>query len=211
MELYFGTYQTFEAYSKEAAGSLMSADCLVGDLFDIRLDLEEGQHRAILVNRFGHEVGIFDHSFARKLGISCAGGMKVKALLSYVAFTEEEKGGRYWGEAAVFGYAPSYEDVFLRFIGGVGEKIQENVRPRIDFDREGIEKILDSNGAWVPEQNLPLPAKERGTVIMKDHRTLCEKLIEQGRAKNKGCYFVSWAFIILLIAALVGIVYSFLN
>lgn len=208
MELYFGTYQTFVAPSKEAAGALMGADCLVGDIFDVKTELTDGEHRATLVSRFGQEVGSFDASFARKLSIACAGGMKIKAVLSFVAYTEEENGGHYWGEAAVFAYAPAYEDTFLKFINGVGSKIQESVRPRIDFDREGINKIIDSEGRWIPEQNLPLPAKEKGTVIMKDHRTLSEKLIEQGRAKNAGCYFISWAFIAGCLALLAYIVYA---
>ena len=35
---------------------------------------------------------------------------------------------------------------------------------------------------------------------MKSHRKMSEKMIEQGRKGNKGCYVVSWLFLLLLIA-----------
>lgn len=210
MEQYFGTYQTFEAYSKDAAGILLGADCLIGDIFEVRIELHEGEHRAIMTDKFGHDVALFNPSFSRKLSVFAAGGLKLKSILSFVAFTEREEGGQYWGEAAVFAYSPLYEESFERFIEGVGLKIQENVRPRIDLGQEGLGKIIESNGNWIPEQSLPLPPKKKRTVIMKDHRTLGDKIIEQGRAKNAGCYFISWAFIIALVAAVAYIVYSLL-
>lgn len=36
---------------------------------------------------------------------------------------------------------------------------------------------------------------------MKSRRKMSEKLIEQGRKGNKGCYAVSWAFLLLLVMA----------
>lgn len=209
MKQYFGTYQTFDAYSKDAAGILLGADCLVGDVFDMRVELHEGEHRAVMTDKFGHDVALFNPHFSRKLSVFTAGGMKIKAILSFVAFTEKEEGGLYWGEAAVFAYNPLHEQAFERFIAGIGLKIQENIRPRIDFGREGVDKIIESKGSWVPDQSIPMPPRKKGTVIMKDHRTLSEKLIEQGRAKNAGCYFASWAFIALIIAALAYAIYHF--
>ena len=35
--------------------------------------------------------------------------------------------------------------------------------------------------------------------VLKDHQSMSEKMIEQGRARNKGCYVVSWAFIIVVV------------
>lgn len=208
MEQYFGTYQTFDAYSKDAAGILLGADCLVGDTFDVRIELHDGEHRAIMADKFGHDVALFNPNFSRKLSVLAAGGLKIKAILSFVAFTEKEEGGQYWGEAAVFAYTPLHEQSFENFIAGIGLKIQENVRPRIDFGREGIDKIIESNGNWVPDQSVPMPSKKKGTVIMKDHRTLSDKIIEQGRAGNIGCYFVSWTFIAALIVGVAYIVYQ---
>lgn len=38
---------------------------------------------------------------------------------------------------------------------------------------------------------------------MKSHRTLSDKLIEQGRQGNKGCYAISWAFIAIVLALVI--------
>lgn len=41
---------------------------------------------------------------------------------------------------------------------------------------------------------------------MKGRRKMSEKLIEQGRKGNKGCYIVSWIFILAVVAlALLGL------
>ena len=37
---------------------------------------------------------------------------------------------------------------------------------------------------------------------MKSRRKMSEKLIEQGRKGNKGCYVVSWLFLLLVVAGL---------
>lgn len=206
MEQYFGTYQTFDACSKEAAATLLGADCLVGDVFDVKIELREGEHYATMVSRFGQEVAVFNPNFSRKLSIALASDMEIKAVLSFVAFTEGEEKGHYWGEAAVFAYSKVNAAYFEKYVAGVALKIQENVRPRIDFGREGVDKIIDSEGNWVPDQSIPMPEKKKGTVIMKDHRTLGEKMIEEGRNGNKGCLVVSWLFIAAIAVGVLAII-----
>ena len=110
--------------------------------------------------------------------------------------------GHYWGEMAVIAYNPAHKEAFERFITTVCTRMFDNVRTRVNFDAEGVERIISSGGSWVPEQTVPMPSKKKGTVIMKSKRSVSEKLIEQGRKGNKGCYVVSWAFIIALVVAL---------
>lgn len=203
MEHYFGAYQKFETPGKNEAGILLGADNLVGDLYEIQLKLAEGEHKAWLISRFDQRVGCFDAGFSRRLSVLAAGGLTMKAMLSFVAFTEEGDNSRYWGEMAIFCYDPAYADAFEKFMEGVGVKMQDNVRLRIDLGAEGVQKVLESNGAWLPEQTVPMPSRQKGTVIMKDRRSLSDKMIEQGRQGNKGCYAISWAFIIALVALVV--------
>ena len=51
MERYFGTYQTFRTVSKKDAAVLMGSNTLVGDRYRINLTMDEGVHRAWLINK----------------------------------------------------------------------------------------------------------------------------------------------------------------
>lgn len=202
MDQYFGTYQTFETVSKKDAAVLLGADNLVGDRYTIEIELDGDAHKAWLISRFDQRIGFFDGNFSRRLSILKANGLELTAILSFVAYTDMPEPGHYWGEMAVIAYNPAHKEAFERFITTVCTRMFDNVRTRVNFDAEGVERIISSGGSWVPEQTVPMPSKKKGTVIMKSKRSLSEKLIEQGRKGNKGCYVVSWAFIIALVAAL---------
>lgn len=202
MDQYFGTYQTFETVSKKDAAVLLGADNLVGDRYTIEIELDSDVHKAWLVSRFDQRIGFFDGNFSRRLSILKANGLELTAILSFVAYTDMPEPGHYWGEMAVIAYNPAHKEAFERFITTVCTRMFDNVRTRVNFDAEGVERIISSDGSWVPEQTVPMPSKKKGTVIMKSKRSVSEKLIEQGRKGNKGCYVVSWAFIIALVAAL---------
>ncbi len=202
MDQYFGTYQTFETVSKKDAAVLLGADNLVGDRYTIEIELDGDAHKAWLISRFDQRIGFFDGNFSRRLSILKANGLELTAILSFVAYTDMPEPGHYWGEMAVIAYNPAHKEAFERFITTVCTRMFDNVRTRVNFDAEGVEHIISSGGSWVPEQTVPMPSKKKGTVIMKSKRSVSEKLIEQGRKGNKGCYVVSWAFIIALVAAL---------
>lgn len=202
MDQYFGTYQTFETVSKKDAAVLLGADNLVGDRYTIEIELDGDAHKAWLISRFDQRIGFFDGNFSRRLSILKANGLELTAILSFVAYTDMPEPGHYWGEMAVIAYNPAHKEAFERFITTVCTRMFDNVRTRVNFDAEGVERIISSGGLWVPEQTVPMPSKKKGTVIMKSKRSVSEKLIEQGRKGNKGCYVVSWAFIIALVAAL---------
>ena len=202
MDQYFGTYQTFETVSKKDAAVLLGADNLVGDRYTIEIELDGDAHKAWLISRFDQRIGFFDGNFSWRLSILKANGLELTAILSFVAYTDMPEPGHYWGEMAVIAYNPAHKEAFERFITTVCTRMFDNVRTRVNFDAEGVERIISSGGSWVPEQTVPMPSKKKGTVIMKSKRSVSEKLIEQGRKGNKGCYVVSWAFIIALVAAL---------
>ena len=62
---YFGTYETFKTPSQKEGGALMGSDNLVGDRYSIELEMEEGAHRAWVVNRFGKRIGFFEPGSSR--------------------------------------------------------------------------------------------------------------------------------------------------
>ena len=75
MERYFGTYQTFRTVSKKDAALLMGSNTLVGDRYRINLTMDEGVHRAWLINKFNETIGYFDDGFSRGLMPFAAEGL----------------------------------------------------------------------------------------------------------------------------------------
>lgn len=203
MDIYYGTYARFDTVSKKEASTLVGADNLVGDIFEIAFVTENGQVVAWAKNKFDRSVGFFDATVSRQLSILNARGWTLKATLSFIAYTDTPEPGHYWGEMALICYDPSYDTVFSSFLQGIGSKLEEGIRPNVDLSENGVSQVIESEGSWIPKKREPLPEKKTDTVIMKSRLKMSEKVIEQGRKKNKGCYAVSWAF---LIALAVGIV-----
>lgn len=203
MATYFGKYADFDTVSKSEAGELLGANNAVGDVYNIELEMEDGSYRAWLVNQFGSRIGFFDTEVSRKLSITAADGLVCKAVLSFVAFTNHPGEGHYWGSAAIVCYNPAYEKEFTKFIASLSDKIGDDVRPRIDFDKEAVQRIIDTDGEWMPTQTTLLPSDVKGMAIIKRRRRLVDKLTSQGRARNKGCYVASWVFLLLIVALIV--------
>lgn len=206
MEKYFGKYERFETVSKKDAGVLLSADNLIGDVYDIEVEIVDGVQQAWLVSRFDTRIGYFKADFSRRISILQAQGLTCKAVLSYVAFTDHPDEGVYWGNVAVICYNPAYAEAFENFIKQLSAKLADSVRPKIDLNAERVDKIIETDGQWFPKQTTSFPTKEKGTAIVKRRRSMTDKLVEQGRAGNKGCYVLSWVFLLALVALVVFIV-----
>ncbi len=202
-ECYFGTYANFETDTKRNAAALLGADNLVGDKFEIVFQKKDDVSFAWMKNRFGGMVGYFDPALSRKLQVFAARGWKLCALLSFVAFTEKPDPGHYWGQAALICYDPKHEQTFVTFIDAVAKKLMDGIRPEIDLGSQGVDHVLESDGTWMPKKTIPLPSQNKGTAIMKSRRKPSEKMIEQGRRGNKGCYIASWAFLLLIVALII--------
>lgn len=208
MSHYFGTYYRFDTSSKKEASVLLGADNLVGDAFSIEFVMKSGANIAWLKNKFGHQIGFFDADFSRKLSIAKARGWTIRAFLSFVAYTDSPAPGSYWGEMAVICFDPSFEESFSAFGERVANLLMEGVRPDIDLGEQGEANVINGDGAWVPSKRVALPKVEAGTAIVKKQRAASEKLIEQGRRGNKGCYLISWAFIIAFVVAILAAIKS---
>ena len=203
MERYFGTYQTFRTVSKKDAAVLMGSNTLVGDRYRINLTMDEGVHRAWLINKFNETIGYFDDGFSRELSLFAAEGLELVGILSLVAFTETPEPGEYWGQAAVIGYSPHYAEEFNRFIDGVCGLIGKDIRPKLALKGPAVDEIINSNGTWLPSEREPLPEKQRGMALLKTRRGFIDGLVEAGRTGNIGCYILSWAFLLALVAAII--------
>ena len=203
MERYIGTYQTFQTVSRKEAADLIGADNLIGDRYTIECTIEDGIQKAWLVNRFQRRIGFFEPAYSRSLSILKAQGMELTALLSFIAFTDHPEPGYYWGEAAVIAYDPAYRGAMEPFIAGLSKEMAKGRRPRVHLETKGVDQIIQSQGSWLPTDTVPYPAKKKGTALVKTHRSITERLVEESRKGNKGCYLLSWAFLLAVVAAII--------
>lgn len=200
---YAGFYARFDTVSKKEAAVLNGADNLVGDRFSIVFETEDGTTTAWIQNKFGARVGYLDEDASRRLQICAARGWNMVALLSFVAYSSTPEPGEYWGEVACICYNPANNaDAFEAFIDTIGSMMADSIRPDVSLSSDGVNHVISSHGTWKPNARVPLPQKTQGMAILKRRRKISESFIEAGRAGNKGCYAVSWIFIILVIAAL---------
>ena len=199
---YEGFYARFDAQTQKQGAPLMGADNIIGNDYEIVFKTENGINTAWAKNRFGDEVGAFDIDTSRKLQIAKGRGQTIRALLAYVGFADNTDPGHYWGQMALFCFNPAYEQEMNAFIDRIADKISVGIRPRIDLGSKAVEKIFTEKD-WIPTETVSLPKSEPGIAIMKDHQTVTERLIEQGRAGNKGCYAISIVFDIVIVAVII--------
>lgn len=198
---YQGFYARFESPDKATGSLLMGPDNLIGDDYEVVFKNENDRIVTWLKNKFGVEIGFLDVDASRTLQLASGRGQKMRVLLSFVAYSDTPDPGLYWGEVTIFCYNKTYDAEIGAFIDRCALRLADGVRPEIDLGRASIEKIFNEE-EWMPTQTVPYPKKETGMAILKQSRSLSEKMIEKGRARNKGCYVVSWIFIILVIAAI---------
>lgn len=196
---YYGTYADFQTESKRDGAILMNADCIVGDRYEIEISNEKGSRTAWLKNKFGARVGYFDEKTCYELSLCEAKGWKLVGILSFVAFSEEPEPGRYWGQAAIISYPEMHSELFDPFVERVRKLISTGTRPQLNLGQQAFAELQKAPESWVPNGREPMPARDRGTVILKSREKFSEKLIEQGRKKNVGCYIVSWVFLLAVV------------
>lgn len=209
-DVYAGEYAKFFAVQTDGV-DFMGADNLVGDKYEIDIRDEEGGYKAYLVNRFGKDIGYLENRMIRPVQLAQAKGWKTDAFLSFVAFTQGKDADNpsyYWGQMAVLCYDPKISDAITTFEQKLSEKMADGARPQVDFGVQSVEKLLASPDTWFPSDKAAQPKMGNGSTIMKDHRTTNERLIEESRKGNKGCYVLSWAFIIAVVALIIWIIHS---
>lgn len=202
---YFGSYQEFTCPDREIAPAFMGADNLVGDVYTIEMDYSSQQRQAWIVNPFGARMGVLSEKIAQKIDVFEAKGWKTVALLACVVFTDQPKPGKYWGQVALFSYDPTHEEAFSAFVKTIGEQLARGIRPAIDLGADGVARVIQNNGAWVPTGRVPLPSLKKGSSFIKTERSSTDRMVAQARKTRIGCTVVSWGFIILVV---VGVIFA---
>lgn len=200
---YFGTYADFSCPDRKAATAFMGADNLVGDPYTIEMDYSDKKRQAWIVNPFGFRMGVLSEKTAQKIDVCEAKGWKTVALLACVAFADEPKPGKYWGQVVILSYDQTHEEAFSAFVKTIGENLAKGIRPAVDLGSDGARRVIESNGLWVPSGRVPLPQLKKGSTFIKTERSSTDRMIAQARKTRVGCTVVSWAVIIIVIAAII--------
>ena len=209
-EVYSGEYAKFFAIDTQGI-DFMGADNLVGDRYSIDIRDEEGTYKAYLVNRFGKDIGYLENRMIRPIQLAQAKGWETHAFLSFVAFTEgkdKENPSYYWGQMAVLVYDSRIAGKMAPFEEELSKRMADGGRPQVDLGAQSVDKLVNGTESWFPTDKAAMPKMGKGSSIVKDHRTPNERLIEQSRKGNIGCYILSWAFIIGIIALIVFTLHS---
>ena len=202
---YQGTYVRFKTEDRDTAMGWMSLDNAVGDLYTIESKYENGMRSDWIVNAAGQEMGLLDAKFADKLDLMRARGWDIATILSFVAFTEakDDEPGLYWGEVAVIAYDPNYSKAFTGFVSRMQKEMGNGIRPDLKIGKNGLSEIVKTDGDYLPSGRKPLPQRQKGTAFVKTERSANEKLVEQAKKGNKGCYAATYLFYAVLIFAVI--------
>ena len=198
----FGTYAKALPFDKYCAAKLISADNVVGDIYTVDVKTEGLHHQAFVTNRFGHSPAYFDGDISRQISVSKAQGNRIFAILTLVGFTESDNVSNYWAEFAIIALPSTNKQIYDKFLLRISDSIKEGKRLRVDLTDQDFNKIIDSKGSYIPTSTIPLPEKQGGTVFLKTSMSFRERMIEQARKKNIGCFIGGWAFLLICITAL---------
>lgn len=211
MDNYFGKYAIATPASKEEAAKLLNSDNVIGDIYDVICTQEDG-HRAYVLNRFNDKPAYFNKDDSRTLAVNEAAGMVSKAILTLVGFTEGAGNEtNYWAQFALISYPKSKEEIYKNYVAKVSDSIKHDRRPEVALSAAEVRELEDANGHWRSDKVVPLPEKKKGTAFIKTHVSLSDKMVEEGRKNNPGCYIFGWAgllavvgLFVLLIAKIIG-------
>ena len=209
-DLFFGCYARFETVDKKAGAALVGPDNAVGDIGEIVWDTDSDKHQqAWLQNPYGDCFAFLDKHTSYKLAIYRAKGWIIKYVLSFTAYSEQPDPGVYWGQAAIIAYPKRYEETFSTFLQSFAHATGEGLRPDPELNPSLIQQILNDPQSWKPSQKVKFPKDSKGTVILKDHRSLHDKLLDQGRQRNIGCFIASWVFLLGVVALIAYVAHIF--
>ena len=208
-DAYFGTYATFRAPDKRTGAVLAGPDSAVGDIGTVTWQLDENKRQqAWLENPYGAVFGCLDASTSHTLALYRAKGWTIRYVLSFTAYSELPEPGEYWGQAAIIAFAPRYTEQFEIFLHTFAQRMGEGLRPDPALGASTVESIINDPSSWKPTSKVKIPQGNGRCVVLKDHRTLHDKLLDQARSKNPGCYIIGWAFIFALIAGVAWMLHS---
>lgn len=209
-DIYYGEYLRFSTPDKKMGGALAGPDNAIGDVGTIEFIIDENKRQvAWLKNPYGQLIGYLNNHDSYNVAVLAAKGWNVHYVLSFTAFSEQPEPGEYWGQVAVIAYAPRYAEQFDTFLKLFAKKAGEGARPNPSMDANTQTQILANPESWQATSKVKIPKGSGRTAILKDHRSMHDSILDKARSRNVGCYIISWAFILFLVAVVVYSLHCF--
>lgn len=203
MDNYYAKYVIGTTTSKEEAGKLLGADNIIGDVYKVVTKLNESDHIAKVVNRFGDSPIKFDYCVSKEIALNEAKGFQTYAILTTVGFLQKEGEGDYFAEFIIISFPKSELNIFSVYVDEISSAVKKHQRPEVDLRASEVEEIIINKGHFISKKSHPRLEKKKGQVILKSQVRLSDKLVEQGRKKNPGCYIFGWLFLLATVALVV--------
>ena len=192
---YFQAYPT----EKRSAAQLTSSNSLVGASFSLKPNSKKTE--ISIINKFGYKTASLNAEDSKQVQLWLNKGLKVEALLSYVAYNEPKS--QHFAEFLIIAYPDKDKKAYERFIENISDKLQNAARPDIKLDKFEQNEIVKNKGDVKLKKMLGKPKLEKGCALLKNKIGLMDRIIEAGRQKKIGCYFASILFLLIIIGLLV--------
>ena len=173
--------------------------------------MKDGKHLARVVNRFGNTPCYFNKEVSKQLSLNEAKGFRNYAILTCVGFTQNKKEGEHWAEFAIISFPEIEIKTWSVFVDEVSKAVKKDRRPEVHLSLTDVQNIINNKGCFVPAAQHPKIEKKRGQIILKSRVKLTDRLIEQWRKKNPGCYIVGWMFLLGTVALIVLMIKNIFN
>jgi hypothetical protein len=207
-EVYEGFYAHFTPQDEEGMRYLGGSWAPVG----MEFELAEHEGGLAVVTQDGHCVAPLERALAARIRAFWERDWVVHCILAFITYNAEEKA--FTGEFACICYSPQLSEgergALETFIGNITKRIAQASHPSLSLTQEQFVRVIESKGAWFLTKNLPWPELPRGTVFYRRRRTLSDRLVSAAVKGNKGCLFLSWTVIALVVLGLIWAVWFFL-
>ena len=205
--IYYGKYLRFEAFDAESEAVVASADTAVGDMGTIEWDADEdGCEKVWLKNPRGVRFARLSPEDSQNLATYRDKGWRLRCVTGFTASTEGPDGKRYWGEAAVFAYDPTYEEEFDTVIKIFSNKAGEGFRPSPELNTKEVNYILLYPALHLFVRRAKMPELDENTVIIRDHRAPQDALISAVRFHKVVRASIKWVGIaVVAVLAVTGV------
>lgn len=204
---FFGTYATFTVADTTLVGTLLGADCIVGDELTAREEWKNGKRVVVISNKFGCDLGYIQNDFfIEQFSLAHARGWQTSLRLASLYFDQNPHPGTYGGEVVFLAFEQTVAESFIAFSQVIGQKLANGIRPTVDLSSHGVEQVIASQGQWIPNTR-QAPLQKEGRIFLKSERSLNETLVDLSRRRAPGCLIAGWGFIIFLILALLWVIH----
>ncbi|MCF0231897.1 MAG: hypothetical protein HUJ63_06460, partial [Enterococcus sp.] len=206
---FFASYVRFFAGEAKNAAYLMGPDNAVGDMLHFETVSTPNALVTEILNRFDKKIGILEPQDSHDIRILEEKDWQIFGLLDYVAVHTEVK-TNYCAGVLLLAAPNKYSESLENFTMLLSSELSEGKRLDALLSPSEQKEMFANNGEFLPTRRRALE-KEENFKYLKTEASLKEKIYEQGRQKNPGCYIVSISFLVLIAAGLIFLLLKFLS